>query len=151
MCCRERGQCRKKSGMCGDCLRVWTTLCLSQLTVVCPFQVYTAQAPGCSAGALSNSGPAFHALPRSKLLRFSGTLQGHDSVGCPLFAIPMSEQLRRPGVCQATAPGGPRILVTSPIATSALSQVCRVSPRELISGCGPPGRCQPCRIPGRRV
>ena len=135
----------------GSAHSVWATLDLPQLKAMCASGVCTAQAPGCSAAALSRVGPAFRALPTSQPLRFSGTLQGHDSVGCPLFAIPMSEQLRRPGVCQATAPGGPRILVTSPIATNALSQVCRVSPRELISGCGPPGRCQPCRIPGRRV
>ena len=43
------------------------------------FPVYTAQAPGCSAGVLSKAGPLFRALTRSKLLRFrfSGTLQGH--------------------------------------------------------------------------
>ena len=46
---------------------------------VCAFPVYTAQAPGCSAGELSKAGPGLHALPRSKLLRlrFSGTPQRH--------------------------------------------------------------------------
>ena len=46
---------------------------------VCAFSVYTAQAPGVSAGELSKAGPGLHALLRSKLLRFrfSGTLQGH--------------------------------------------------------------------------
>ena len=43
------------------------------------FWVYTAQAPGCSAGVLSKLGPAFRVLPSSELLRFRflGTLQGH--------------------------------------------------------------------------
>ena len=36
----------------------------------CAVSVYTAQAPGCSAGELSKVGPGFHAFPRSKLLRF---------------------------------------------------------------------------------
>ena len=63
----------------GSAHSVWTTLGLPQLTVACAFQVYTAQAPGCSAGVLSKMDPAFRALPRSKLLRFKflGTLQGH--------------------------------------------------------------------------
>ena len=56
----------------------WTTQGLPQLTAVCASPVYTAQAPGGSAGVLSKAGPAFHALPRSELLRFriSGTPQG---------------------------------------------------------------------------
>ena len=46
---------------------------------VCSFPVYTAQAPGLSAGELSKAHPGFCALPRSKLLRFSfsGTPQRH--------------------------------------------------------------------------
>ena len=44
---------------------------------VCAFPVYTAQAPGCSAGELSKAGPGLRALPRSTPLRFrfSGTSQ----------------------------------------------------------------------------
>ena len=49
---------------------VWTTLGLPQLRAGCDFHVYTAQAPDCSARVLSKVGPAFGALPRSKLLRF---------------------------------------------------------------------------------
>ena len=43
------------------------------------FPVYTAQAPGCSAGELSKVGPGLRALPRSRLLRFRflGTPQRH--------------------------------------------------------------------------
>ena len=57
----------------------WTSLGLPQPKAPCISQVYTAQAPGFSARALSQVGPAFHALPRSKLfkLRFSGTPQRH--------------------------------------------------------------------------
>ena len=36
----------------------------------CAFPVYTAQAPGCSAGELSKVGPGLRALPRSKLISF---------------------------------------------------------------------------------
>ena len=72
----------------GSAHSVWTTLGLVWLAVFV-FRVYTAQAPGCSAGALSKAGPVFHVLPRSKPLRFrfSGTLQvyrlGWASVLCP--------------------------------------------------------------------
>ena len=54
---------------------------------VCPSysvsRVYTAKAPGCSAGALSKAGPAFCALPRSKLLRFRFSGLGWACVLCP--------------------------------------------------------------------
>ena len=72
--------CKQISLACvGNACSVWTTLGLPQLTAARAFQVYTAQAPGCSAGVLSKVGPEFHALPRSKLLRFrfSATPQGH--------------------------------------------------------------------------
>ena len=54
---------------------VCTTLGLPQSKVACASQVYTIQAPGFSARTLSQVSLAFCALPRSKLLRFSGTLQ----------------------------------------------------------------------------
>ena len=65
--------------------RVWGVIAMSGPHWVCPrsrmcaFPVYTAQAPGCSAGELSKVGPGFRALPRSKPLRFRflGTPQGH--------------------------------------------------------------------------
>ena len=60
----------------------------------CAFPVYTAQAPGCSAGELSEAGPGFHALPRSKLLRlrFSGTPQRHRLGGaCILYPSQVQE------------------------------------------------------------
>ena len=51
--------------------------------VACAFLVYTAQAPGCSAGDLSKVGPEFCELPRFKLLRFrfSGSPQRHRQLG----------------------------------------------------------------------
>ena len=63
--------------------RVCGVLIVSQPHWVCPlsqlcaFSVYTAQAPGCSAGELSKAVPGLHALPRSMLFRFWGTLQRH--------------------------------------------------------------------------
>ena len=74
----------------------FATLGLPQLTVVCAYWVCTAQAPGFSAGVLSKAGPAFHALPRSKLLRFrfSVLYGGTDSVRHAFCALPRSKQLR---------------------------------------------------------
>ena len=72
--------CKQISLACeGSTHGVWTTWGLPQLMMACAFPVYTAQAPGCSAGELSKVGPAFHALPWSELLRFrfSGTPQRH--------------------------------------------------------------------------
>ena len=54
----------------GSAHNVWTILGFPQLTVACSFWLYTAQAPGCSAGELSKAGPVFRVLPRSKPLRF---------------------------------------------------------------------------------
>ena len=109
LCCRERGTLQTDiTGMCGECLQCMDHTGLSQFKVVCASWVYTAQAPGCSAGTLSKVGPAFCALPRSKLLRFSGTPQGHRPGRAVLFVL--SPGSRSPddwmlGKC--TVPGGP--------------------------------------------
>ena len=55
--CREHSQCVGHTG-------------LAPIHGMCAFAVYTAQAPGCSAGELSKAGPGLQALPRSKPLRF---------------------------------------------------------------------------------
>ena len=126
---------------------------------VCAFPVYTAQSPGCSACELSKMGPGLHALPRSKQFRFRflDTPQrcrlGWACVLCPsqvraaqatrcLVSI-----LSRGGRCVLSPPWfhllgflGGRGCVFSGVAS--------VSSGELISGCNPPGGCQPSRIPG---
>ena len=72
----REGHCKQISLACvGSACIGWTTLGLPKPKAAS--WVYTAQAPGCSARALSQVGTAFHALPKSKLLRFSGALQGH--------------------------------------------------------------------------
>ena len=71
LCCGEEGTLQTNiTGVWGLLCSVWTTLGLPQLREACDFQVYTAQAPGCSARVLLKVGPAFGALPRSKLLKF---------------------------------------------------------------------------------
>ena len=92
----------------------WTTPVWPQPKVVCTFWVHNGQAPECSARALSQVGPAFGALPRSKPLRFLGAAQGHRpkwAVSCVPFPGPSSsgDQV----LDQCTVPGGPCVLCTS--------------------------------------
>ena len=66
-CCGE-GRTLQTSitGMCGECLQCLGHTEFAPTHGVCAFPVYTAQAPGCSAGELSKVGPGLCALPRSK-------------------------------------------------------------------------------------
>ena len=69
----------KYTGLCGECSQCSSCTGFAPAHGVCAFPVYTAQAPGCSAGELSKTGPGFHGLPGSKMLsfRFLGTPQRH--------------------------------------------------------------------------
>ena len=135
----RKGCCKKTSLACvGSVWSVWTTLDLPQLKAACASWVYTAQAPGCSAGALSKAGHVFHALPRSKPLKFSGTLQGHRLSWLSMLFVSF------PGLSSSgaqvfgehTVSGGLCILISSPIwplrfqgcTMRAPSQVCCMSP-----------------------
>ena len=77
------------TGVCGECSQCLGHTGFAPTHSVCAFRVYTAQAPGFSAGKLSKAGPGLHALPRSTLLmfRFLGTPQRHRlgwaCVSCP--------------------------------------------------------------------
>ena len=130
----REGLCTQISLMCGECSQCMDCIGFAPLMAACAFQVYTAQAPGCSAGALSKADPASRALPRSKLLGFLGTPLGHRlcwvCVLCP-------SQVRG---AQAT-----RCLV------SALSQVGRVSsspscPAARFAGCAVRAPSQVCCV-----
>ena len=71
LCCGEGGTLKTNiTGMCGECSQCLGHTGFAPAHGVCAFLVYTAQAPGCSAGELSKAGPGLHALPRSKPLRF---------------------------------------------------------------------------------
>ena len=74
LCCGEGGTLQTNTG---SAYGGWTTLGLPQPKVACTSRVHTSQAPGCSARALSQVGPAFHALPRSKLPRFLVSSRKH--------------------------------------------------------------------------
>ena len=161
LCCREGGTLQKNiTGICGECLQ-----CLGHTGFVpahdlCAFQVYTAQAPGCSAGELPKVGPGLCALPRFKppRFRFSVLHKGTDSVG-PAFLCPSLVRAAQATRCLVSALSqvcgtfyhlpGPIHLFSWVCSGSAVSGVLCVSSGELISECNPPGRCQPSRIPGR--
>ena len=127
---------------------------------VCAFPVYIAQAPGCSAGELSKVGPGLCVLPRSKPLRFRflGTPQGHRLGWVCILCLSQvrTAQATRCLVSTLFQLGGTSYHLLSPghsvsqmCCNSAISGVSCVSSGELISGCNPPNRCQPSRIPGR--
>ena len=162
LCCGGGGHCKQISLVCVG----GSSQCMDHIRLapahgsgVC-FPVYTARAPGCSAGVLSKANPAFMHFPG---LNCSGSgswalRMGTDSVGCAFRALPRSEQLRWPGACQRHCPRWAVHLNHLPSPGGSVSQVCQestisgvpcVSPGELISSCDPPGRCQPSRIPGR--
>ena len=123
---------------------VWGVLSVYGPRWVCPhsqhvcFPVYTAQAPGCSAGELSKTGPGLCALSRSKPLRFrfSGIPQRHKLgwafVWCPTHV--QAAQVSRCLVSTFSQLGGRSSHLPGPTtqfpgcAVGTLSQVCCVSP-----------------------
>ena len=141
-------------GMCWECSQCLGHTGFTPAHGVCAFPVYTAQAPSYSAGELSKACPGLCALPRSKPLRFmfSSTPQKHR-LGWACVLCP--SQVR---AAQVT-----RSLASTVASTYHLPDPCRlvfwvynwhtfsgvpcVSSGELISGCDPPGRCRPSRIP----
>ena len=133
-CCGEGGKLQTNiTGMCRKCSQCLGHTGFAPAHSVCGFPVYAAQAPGCSAGELSKVGPGLCALPRSKQLRQPGAWRLHSpQVGSASYQIPC-----------------PSCSVSWMRSRSAVSGVLCVSSGELISGCDPPGGCQPSRIPGR--
>ena len=79
---------------------------------VCAFPVYTAQAPGCSAGELSKAGTGLHALLRSKPLRFRflGTPQKQTRLGLCFVPFPGLSTSGDQMLGEHTLPGGQCIL-----------------------------------------
>ena len=139
LCCGEGGTLQTNiTGVWGQCSQCLGHTGFAPTHSMCAFPVYTAQAPGCSAGELSKVGPELCVLPRSKplMFRFSGTPQRHrlgwDCVLCP-------SQVRAAQVTRCLVrtlfPGGAVPLITSPVpaarfpgcAVGAPSQVCCVS------------------------
>ena len=155
LCCGEGGTLQTNiTGMCGE-----FSQCLGHIG--CPthghtFPVYSAQAPGCSAGELSKAGPGLCALPRSKPLRFGflGTPQRcRFSWACVLCPSQVQAAQATRCLVSALSPGGEMSPIASPVPAAwfpryTVSGVSCVSSGELICGCDPPGGCQSSRIPG---
>ena len=140
LCCAQGGTLQTNiTDMCGECSQCLGHTGFAPTHGLCAFLVYTAQAPGFSAGELSKVGPGFCALPRSKLLRFRflgySTKAQTQLVVCFIpFPGPSLSHVQVLGKC--TIPGGPCVLITSLVpaarfpgcAMRALSQVFCVSP-----------------------
>ena len=140
------------TGLGGSARSVSATLACPRSWPVC-FPVYTAQAPGCSAGGLSKAGPGSHALPRSKLLRFrfSGTPQRRRLSWACVLCLPRQSSSGSQELDEHTLP---RCSVPYPLCSPSLSfWVCWsgvpcVSSGKLISGCDPSSVYRPSRISG---
>ena len=125
---------------------------------------------GSMVGLMATSSNRAYALPRSAapcsrpLLictsrRHSDTVLAQSLwVGLAFCAFPRSKQLRQPGALWACSPmwamclnhqPGPGCSVSWVCCESTVSGVPYVSSGELISGCDPPGGCQPSRTLGR--
>ena len=142
----------------GSAHSVWTTLGLLQLTARVVSRSTLLRLHVALQGNCPKRAPSFMHFPG---LSCSGSgsqvlHKGTDSVGPAFCALPRSEQLRRPGAWQEHTPqlSGesyhlpyPSCSVSCMCSGSAISGVLCVSSGELISGCDPPGRCQPSRIP----
>ena len=150
LCCGEGGTLQTNiTGVCGECSQCLGHIGFAPTHGMCAFPVYTAQAPGCSAGELSKAGPGLRALPRSKPLRFRflGTPQRR------LVPFPGQSSSGDQVLGECTLPSWAVRLITSLVPATRFhgctaGALCVFS-GELISGCGPPGGCQPSWIPGR--
>ena len=139
LCCGEGGTLQTNiTGMCGEYSQCLGHTGFAPAQGVCAFQVYTAHAPGCSAGELSKTGLGLRALPRSKphTFRFWSTPQRHR-LGWACILCPSQVQAaqaarclasaRSPGVQCVFSPPFPAALFPRCVA-GALFQVCHVSP-----------------------
>ena len=116
LCCGEGGTLQTNiTGVCGECLQRLGHTGFATIHSVCAFLVYTAQAPGCSAGELSKAGPGLRALPRSKLLRFRflGTPQ-RDRLSWACVLCPSQVRAAQTTRClvSSLSPGGTVHLIT---------------------------------------
>ena len=160
LCCGEGGVLQKQMLLvrsAGSAHSGWITLDFPQSTA-CTSQLHITQAPRCSASALSQVGRGFRALPRSKLLRFSGAPQGHRPRLVVHFLLPRSKQVRPLGAWRVCCPKWAVHFMYLPSPSCLVSQVHRESivsgklcvfSAWLISDCHMPGKCEPSRIPGR--
>ena len=137
-CCGEGGTLQTNiTGMCGECSHYMGHTGFAPAHSVCAFPVYTAQAPGCSAGELPKAALGCVHFPG---LSHSGSgsqvlHKGTDSVGSGFVPFPSPSSSGDQVLGERTLPGWGVPLITSPVpailfsgcAVGAPSQVCRVS------------------------
>ena len=114
--------------VCGECSQCLSHTGFAPAHSVCAFPVYTAQAPGCSAGELCKVGPGLCTLPRSKPLRFRflGIPQKHK-LGWACVLCPSQVQAAQATRCLGAH--SPQVGQWFPgYLAGEPSQVCRVSP-----------------------
>ena len=161
LCCGEGGILQISLEYVGSTHSVWTTLGLPQLMAAWQ-RVLSRSTLLRLQVALQGYCPkqALHFLHFPNL-SCSGSVsqvlsKGTDSVGGVFGVLPWSEQLRCPATSQVYCPRWTGFLNHLPgrghsvswvHCESTVSGVPYVSSEELISGCNPPGRCQPSRIP----
>ena len=151
--------CKQISLVCvGSARSVWTTLGLPQLTACVLSWSILLGLQVALQGTCPQRALGFMLFPGlSCSVSVSWILhKGTDSVGRAFYALSRSKQLRRPGTwwahCSRWAvyhSPGPSRWVSWVCHKSTTSGLPCVSSGELISGCDPPGRCIPSRIPGR--
>ena len=152
LCCGEGGTLQTNiTGMCGDCSQCLGHTRFAPAHGVCAFPVYTAQAPGCSAGELPKAAlGCVHFPGLSHSGSGSGLLhKGADSVGPRFVPFPGPSSSGDQVLGASYRLPHPSHSVSWVCIGSTISGVPCISSGELISGCDPPGRCQPSRIPGR--
>ena len=148
------------TGVCGECSQCLGHTGLAHSMCVFPsilLRLQVALQGNCLKRALGCL--HFSGLSRSRF-RFSGTPQRH-SLGWACVLCPSQIRASQATRCLASALSPGVWCVLSPPCSQPLgflgaqherllvSGVPCVSSGELISGCDPPGRCQPSRIPGR--
>ena len=142
----------------GSAHSVWTTLGLPQLPAHVLSQSTLLKLQVSLQGNCPKQALGFVHLPGlscsdsgSRVLHKGTALVGHA-----FCALPRSKQLRQPGSWQAHCPMWAVHLNHLPSPSHSVSWVCHKSAisgvpssGELISGCDPPGRRQPSKMPGR--
>ena len=161
LCCGEGGTLQTISLACaGSACIVWTTLGLPPFMVpVLSLSTLLRLQVALQGNCLKRVLGCVHFPGRSCSGSGSRVLQkGTYLVGPAFCALPRSEQLRQPGAWRVYSPQVGRCILSPPwswplsfpvLSGSTVSGVPCVSSGELISGCDPPGGCQPSRIPGR--
>ena len=133
LCCGEGGTLQTNiTAMCGECSQCMdhTGFAPAQGSV-CFLGLHCSGSRVLCRGTVQNS-PVFYALPRSKLLRLLGTLQGHRlSLGMHFLPFPGLSSSGNQVLGKCTVPGGPCILITSQVLAAQFPECTRRGPSQI--------------------